>query len=101
MIYLVTLERRPVRVMPDFVKAIRDNSSYYWKAMTNVWVVDTAMSAKQLYRALKQHIAAADLVLVVQIRPEYAGRLNKQTWAWLNTSRNNGDFERDSMDDYE
>jgi len=91
-IYLVTLERRPVRAMPKFVRAIQDNSDSYWKAMTNVWLVDTPLTARALTKALGECITPHDLLLVIQAQEEFSGRLTKSTWNWLRASRDNGDF---------
>jgi hypothetical protein len=92
-IHIVTLQRKPPRPMPEFVQAIENNSSYNWKVMSNVWAVDTSLSAKELYQMLREHIAPSDLLLVIRAQDDFSGVLTKDTWDWLRTSKKNGDFD--------
>ncbi len=68
MIHIVTLERAPSRVMQKFIDAISEEATYYRKVMSNVWLVDTGLSARQLANVLRKHINKTDSLLVIRVR---------------------------------
>lgn len=93
MIHLVTIERIPTRPIPEFVKAIRANSTSFWKVMSNVWLVETDTSARALAKLLRPHLGAGDRLLVIRTQAEYGGWASRDTWKWLRVSRDAGDFD--------
>ncbi len=92
MIYILTLERRPVREMPELIQALIQNSNYYWKVMTNVWLIDSNLDSKKLFAILKQKISSNDLLFIIQVQDNYDGNLDQETWRWLINSSINNDF---------
>jgi len=96
-IHIVTLERSPIRPMPDFIKAIRRYSDSWRKIIDNVWLVDTEYDAKFLAKILRSYITDDDSLFVVRAyvdsRDDYGGFLKRDTWQWIRETYDHGRFD--------
>jgi hypothetical protein len=95
LIYIVTLDRQPVRPVPGFVKALNALAEYVQSVMPGVWLVDTGRSrntADDIFEAVRPHMLKSDSVLVIRVKDDFNGWLKAEAMDWLQTSSSNGDF---------
>ena len=85
-----------MRAVPEFIEVMKtcSRSGYYWRLMSNVWLVDTQISPQVLADSLKNTLTEADSLFVIRVKDDYGGWLTQPSWDWLHTSRENGDFDR-------
>lgn len=86
MIYLITYDKNTV--LKDYTplyKAIKESGDTWWHHMNNTWLINTHLSASEIYNNLREHLNVADRLLVVKIhRPsDCQGWLNKKAWEWI------------------
>lgn len=93
MIILVMLELNPDRLLPEARRVIKKHADYYQKVFRHAWLVDTAEDVDTWSRRMLRVTNRNDGVLVIRVSNEYDGRFTKETWEWLNISRDNGDFD--------
>lgn len=93
MIYIVTLERNPFGLMPQFIEKLKA-FKYWWKIMDNVWLIDTQISTEKLSDDLRSCLNKEDKLCVTQIKNEIKGQMTSDSWAWIKTSEENGDFDK-------
>ncbi len=85
MVLLITYDlNKPEKDYSDLYRAIKAISSDYVHQLTSVWLMDTYLSAEQVFNRLSAHIDSNDELFVVRITKEYKGWLLQNTWDWLN-----------------
>ena len=84
MIYIINYRlHRPTQNYDDLYKAIRALSGTYWHNTTSSWVVQSRLSAKQIFGQLKPHIDDNDELVVFRLQGDYYGQLNPDDIKWL------------------
>ncbi|RJQ36701.1 hypothetical protein C4552_02295 [Candidatus Parcubacteria bacterium] len=73
----------PGRDYSSLHEAIRSLSGSWWHHTTSVWLVDTSLSAQQIYDRLAPHLDRNDELIVFGLTREWWGRIDDQeglTW---------------------
>ncbi len=73
MIHLVLLERVPPRPVPDFLRALSENSHTWRKVISNVWIVDTDLDPSDLGDMLRENLTAQDRLFVIRTQQRWWG----------------------------
>jgi len=63
--------------------AIKNLSGTYWHNTTSSWIVNSSLSAKQIYNNLKPTIDSNDELAVFKLEGSYFGQLNPNDIKWL------------------
>lgn len=61
------------------IKALGD----YRHDLDSTWLVNTSLSANQVYEKLKPSIDKNDRLLIIEIRDYRSGYMPKDTWQWI------------------
>lgn len=83
MILLVTynLTSSPA-AYPQLFRVLKGQNSW-WHYLPNTWLVDTELSADELYRSMKPFLEDGDHLLVTKLDAERQGWLPKKAWEWI------------------
>ncbi|WP_273209084.1 hypothetical protein [Runella zeae] len=71
---------------------IKNNSISWWHHLNDTWIVRTDKKPNEFYNKLAPYITSADRLLVIEIKRNYQGWLNKDAWDWLKK-----EFKNDSL----
>lgn len=85
MVYLISYQlHRPGQDYPDLYGAIKKISGTWWHHTTSAWVVETTLTAKQVFETLVPFVDKNDDLIVFRLQEEWWGRLAEQeSVAWL------------------
>jgi len=85
MVYLISYTlHKPGQDYTDLHGAIKAISGTWWHHTTSVWLVETSMSAKQIFDALSRYIDANDDLMVFRLQGDWQGKLADATnYNWL------------------
>ncbi len=83
MIFLITYEtNNPFQNYSGLRGAIK-SADNWWHHIKNTWIIRTNESVDYWYDTLSIHLYDNDRIFIVEIKPNYQGRLNKEAWDWL------------------
>ena len=86
MIYAINYDlkkpRRDYAGLYDAIKSCGD----WWHYLDSTWLVDTRLTAENIWQRLEPHVDENDFVLVIRVAPNFQGWLPKDAWDWI-TSR--------------
>lgn len=72
----------------DLFEAIKSIGCPWWHHMKSVWLLDTRLTANEVYKQLESHLDKNDHILVIGVDPyEKQGWLPKKAWDWINNHR--------------
>lgn len=68
-----------------FYDAIKNLSSRYMHIMEHSWLIESEMSAKEIYTTIRKLMYKTDQIFIVDITDttNYSGFLITNTWKWL------------------
>ncbi len=93
MILLISYNKLDYTIpLENLHNAIKSNSFSYWHHLNDTWIVRTNKNVNEFYNLLATNISNSDRLLVVEIKRNYQGWLNKDAWDWLNN-----EFKNDSI----
>jgi hypothetical protein len=69
----------------SFYEVIKGNCAEWWHYFDTTWIVTTSYTANDFSQLLLAHIDQEDRLLVIQVRKNYQGWLEKDAWDWLNS----------------
>ena len=85
MIYSINYDlNKPGQNYEELYKAIKSLGAW-WHHLDSTWLVDTNLSANEIWAQLKPHTDKNDNVLVVGLTRDYAGWLPQKAWDWIDT----------------
>jgi hypothetical protein len=83
MIYAVNYDlKRPGQGYTDLHEAIKACGDW-WHYLGSTWLVDTSLTADDIWRRLAPHVDQNDRVLVIGVTSDYAGWLPPDAWDWI------------------
>lgn len=74
---------RPSQNYEGLYDAIKSLSGTYWHNTTSSWLVQTALSPKQVYDKIRPHIDGDDELVVFRLEGDYHGQLQPDDLKWL------------------
>ena len=84
MIYAVNYDlKQPGRNYDGLHGAIKELGAW-WHYLGSTWLIDTALSAEQIWQRLSPHIDKDDFVLVIRVVNDKSGWLPPKAWEWIN-----------------
>ncbi len=84
MVYIVNYRlHKPQKDYDELYKAIESISGTYWHNTTSSWLVESELSASQVYDLLKPHIDSNDELVVFCLSGNYRGQLLRDDIKWL------------------
>lgn len=84
MIYAINYDlKQPGRNYEELHKAIKALGTW-WHYLDSTWLVDTTLSAKEVWDRLGSHVDQNDAVLVIGVTRNYSGWLPQRAWDWIN-----------------
>ena len=87
MIYAVNYDlKRPGQNYEELYKAIKGLGAN-WHYLGSTWLVDTTLSANQIWAKLAPHVDKNDSFLVIGVTKDYSGWLTPDAWEWLNARK--------------
>ena len=78
--------KKPGRNYEELYTAIK-SCGVWWHYLGSTWLLDTSLTAKQVWDRLSPHIDTNDRVLVIGVTQDYEGWLTSEAWEWLNSRR--------------
>lgn len=83
MIYSINYDlRQPGRNYEKLYEAIKSCGAW-WHNLESTWLVDTTLSASQVWDRIRAHVDRNDSVLIIGVTKDYSGWLPKQAWDWI------------------
>ena len=83
MVFLISYDlRQPGRDYADLHKAIKSFATWA-KPLESVWLVDTYLSAKDIYARLSPYLDQNDLIFITPIGRGSYGVIPREVWTWL------------------
>lgn len=55
------------------------------KPLESLWLVDTPLSADQIYQKLNSFVDNSDRILIIAVSSDYQGYLSREIWDWMNS----------------
>lgn len=90
MIYLITYDRNKLFANYDNLEnAIKSSGSSWWHHMQNTWLLNSTLSANDIYNRLAPHLNVEDRIIIFQVTGNYQGWLDKEAWDWINNQFGN------------
>ena len=84
MIYAINYDlKKPGRNYEELYKAIKSCREYWWHYLGSTWLVDTNLSAAQIWERLSPHVDTNDRFLVIGVTQDYSGWLTQDAWDWI------------------
>lgn len=84
MIYLVTYDlHKPTQNYAAVHQAIKSCGSW-WHHLESTWLVDTTLSASQIWDRIKGAADNDDNFLIIRVTKDFSGWLPQAAWDWLN-----------------
>lgn len=86
MVYIISYKlQRPGQDYSDLYNAIKNISGTYWHHTTSAWLVETNLSAQQIFETLFPFIVDDnDELIIFRLQGEWWGRLTDQSnLSWL------------------
>ena len=59
----------------------------WWHYLGSTWLVETTLTATQVWDRLAPHVDTNDRFLVIGVTQDYSGWLSQDAWDWLNSRR--------------
>ncbi|MEM7241815.1 MAG: hypothetical protein AAF429_06490 [Pseudomonadota bacterium] len=88
MIYAINYDlKRPGQNYNDLHDAIKGCGAW-WHYLDSCWLVDTNLSASQIWEKLSKHTDSNDYFLITGISRDYSGWLPEKAWEWINSRSN-------------
>ncbi|MEL6216986.1 MAG: hypothetical protein AAFR79_00750 [Pseudomonadota bacterium] len=88
MIYAINYDlKKPDRNYEELHKAIKALGAW-WHYLDSTWLVDTSLSATEVWDRLAPHVDNNDSVLVIGVTRNYSGWLPQKAWDWINQRLN-------------
>lgn len=88
MIYAINYDlKQPGQNYEELHKAIKALGAW-WHYLDSTWLVDTTLSAKEVWDRLAPHVDKNDSVLVIGVTRQYSGWLPPKAWEWINQRLN-------------
>ena len=83
-LYLIAYRlARPGQNYEALYADIRSLSGTYWHNTTSSWLVESSLSAKQVYSNLSRHLDGNDEIVVFKLGGEFYGQLQPSDLEWL------------------
>jgi hypothetical protein len=84
MIYAINYDlKKPGQDYSDLYDAIK-SCGEWWHYFGSTWLVDTSMTAQEIWQKLAPCIDKNDRVLVIGVTRDYQGWLSQDAWDWIN-----------------
>ena len=84
MIYSINYDlKHPGQNYEELYKAIKDCGDW-WHYLGSTWLVDTSLTAKDIWERLAPHVDKNDYFLVIRVTRDYEGWLPQEAWDWIN-----------------
>lgn len=84
MVYVINYRlHKPQKDYDSLYEAIRTISGTYWHNTTSSWLVESSMSASEVYDVLKSHVDSDDEIVIFRLSGEYYGQLRPDDNEWL------------------
>lgn len=88
MIYAINYDlKQPGRNYEELHNAIKALGAW-WHYLDSTWLVDTTLSAKDVWNRLAPHVDENDSVLVIGVTRNYSGWLPPKAWDWISQRLN-------------
>ena len=85
MIYAINYDlKKPGQNYDDLYSAIKNCGVRWWHYLDSTWLVETNLTADQIWNKLTPHTDQNDNVLVIKVTKDYSGWLPQIAWDWLN-----------------
>jgi hypothetical protein len=83
-IYAINYDlKRPGQNYEELFKAIKGCGDW-WHYLGSAWLVDTSLTASQIWDRISPHIDRNDIFLIIGVTRDYSGWLPKDAWEWIN-----------------
>lgn len=84
MIYAINYDlHRPGQSYEELFTAIKQLGAW-WHYLGSTWLVDTSLTAQQIWASLQPHADTNDTFFIAGISQDYSGWMPTEAWAWLN-----------------
>ncbi|SDL67352.1 hypothetical protein SAMN04487898_12283 [Pedobacter sp. ok626] len=82
-VYLVTYDLNKKDKNYDGVITEIERSSAFCKPLKSTWLVSTTESAIGLHNRIWKHMDDNDYLLIIEVKANYYGWLEKTHWEWI------------------
>jgi hypothetical protein len=83
MIYAINYDlKRPGQNYETLYAAIKSCGAW-WHYLGSTWLVDTSLSASDLWARIQPHVDTNDRFLIHRVTPDYSGWLTQDAWTWI------------------
>lgn len=84
MVYLINYRlHKQGKNYEDLYSAIKNVSGTYWHNTTSSWLVESNLTASQIFTRLSTHIDSNDELVVFRLQGDYRGQLYPDDIKWL------------------
>jgi len=84
MIYAINYDlKKPGQRYKRLHEAIKQCGVSWWHYLESTWLVDTNLSADQIWARLEPHLDKNDSALVIRVTNDCQGWLPEKAWQWI------------------
>ena len=84
MIYSVNYDlKKPGQSYKELHEAIKECGVSWWHYLDSTWLIDTNLSANQIWQRLEPYFDKNDVALVIRVTNDYQGWLPEKAWQWI------------------
>jgi hypothetical protein len=89
MIYLITYNRNSIlKNYNSLYEEIKGLGDSWWHHMNDTWLVNSNLNTEQISDRLLKHINNDDKLLIIEVKDNCRGWLNKDAWSWIQDNFN-------------
>ena len=85
MIYSINYDLNQPGQNYDELHAAIKGCGVWWHYLDSTWLVDTNLTAQELWNKLSPHTDKNDNILILGINRDYEGQLPQKAWDWINS----------------
>lgn len=88
MMYLINYRlHKPGKDYEGLYEAIKLVSGIHWHNTTSSWLLESNLSAHQIYDRISPYIDSNDELVVFKLQGDPYGQLRPDDWTWMNKRR--------------
>jgi hypothetical protein len=83
-VYVISYDlKKPGQNYDELFEAIKAAGSSWWHYLESTWLVDSNLTAEQIFQRLQPKMDTNDSILIIAVTASYSGWLPEKAWEWI------------------